>query len=211
MQHGDNMANANNSVDSENLVESENLTDRDGAVKAQTLHWVRDFIVAHSICPFAQREVERDSVRIEVVRSKKMAVALEELMAEMAWLDEHEQAETSLLVFPTLFRDFEHYLDFVDLAESLLVEQGYEGIYQLATFHPDYCFADAEPDDVANYTNRSPYPMLHLLREASLEKAIAAYGDTEQIPERNIAYLEAMGSDAAEAILARCMREERQI
>ncbi|MGM0521546.1 MAG: DUF1415 domain-containing protein [Pseudomonadota bacterium] len=210
MQHGDNMANANNSVDRENLVESENLTDRDGAVKAQTLYWVRDFIVAHTICPFAQREVERDSVRIEVVRSKKMAVALEELMAEMAWLDEHEQAETSLLVFPTLFRDFEHYLDFVDLAESLLVEQGYEGIYQLATFHPDYCFADAEPEDVANYTNRSPYPMLHLLREASLEKAIAAYGDTEQIPERNIAYLEAMGSDAAEAILARCMREERQ-
>lgn len=211
MQHGDNTANANNSVDSENLMESENLMDRDGAVKAQTLHWVRDFIVAHSICPFAQREVERDSVRIEVVRSKKMAVALEELMAEMAWLDEHKQTETSLLVFPTLFRDFEHYLDFVDLAESLLVEQGYEGIYQLATFHPDYCFADAEPDDVANYTNRSPYPMLHLLREASLEKAIAVYGDTEQIPERNIAYLEAMGSDAAEAILARCMREERQI
>jgi hypothetical protein len=201
MQHGD-KATASKSVDTEELI------DRDGAVKAQTLHWVRDFIVAHTICPFAQREVEQDSVRIEVVRSKKIAVALEELMAEVAWLDEHKDTETSLLVFPTLFRDFEHYLDFVDLAESLLAEQGYEGIYQLATFHPDYCFADAEPEDAANYTNRSPYPMLHLLREASLENAIAAYGDTEQIPARNIAYLEAMGSEAAEAIRARCLRDK---
>ncbi|WP_083651582.1 DUF1415 domain-containing protein [Vreelandella massiliensis] len=204
MQHGNNTANAHNAA------EQGGERDKDSAVKAQTLRWVRDFIVAHTICPFAQREVERDSVRIEVVRSKKMAVALEELMAEIAWLDEHAQTETSLLVFPTLFRDFEHYLDFVDLAESLLVEQGYEGVYQLATFHPDYCFADAAPEDAANYTNRSPYPMLHLLREASLEKAIAAYGDTAQIPERNIAHLEAMGGDAAEALLTRCLREERQ-
>lgn len=112
--------------------------------------------------------------------------------------------ETTLLVFPTLFKSFDHYLDYVELAENLLFELGYEGVYQLATFHPDYCFADADPLDAANYSNRSPYAMVHLLREASVERAIAFYGDTAAIPERNIAYLTALGSKTAEAQLQRC-------
>ena len=117
-------------------------------------------------------------------------------MVEVQWLDEHSETATTLLVFPTLFKNFDHYLDFVELAESMLVDQGYEGVYQLATFHPDYCFDGAEPDDAANYTNRSPYAMVHLLREESVEQAIAFYGDTDAIPERNIAKLTAMGSCA---------------
>ena len=124
----------------------------DYQVALQTLSWVRTFIVAHDICPFAQRELERDAIRVEVVRSKKIDVALEELMVEVQWLDEHPETETTLLVFPTLFKSFDHYLDFVELAERMLVDQGYEGVYQLATFHPDYCFDGAEPDDAANYT-----------------------------------------------------------
>ncbi|MGO2241058.1 MAG: DUF1415 domain-containing protein [Halomonas sp.] len=176
----------------------------DNRIVAQTLSWVRTFIVAQDICPFAQRELERESIRVEVVRSKKMEVALEELMIEVQWLDEHLETETTLLVFPTLFKSFDHYLDFVELAEHILLDQGYEGIYQLATFHPDYCFDGAEPEDAANYTNRSPYAMVHLLREESVEKAIEFYGDTDAIPERNIAKLTAMGSDAAEQQLQRC-------
>lgn len=176
----------------------------DNEIVVQTLNWVRTFIVAENICPFAQRELERESIRVAVVRSKKIEVALEELMVEVQWLDEHPETETTLLVFPTLFKSFDHYLDFVELAESILVDQGYEGIYQLATFHPDYCFEDAEPDDASNYTNRSPYSMVHLLREESVEKAIEFYGDTEVIPERNIAKLTAMGSDVAEQRLQRC-------
>lgn len=177
----------------------------DNQIVAQTLNWVRTFIVAHDICPFAQRELTRESIRVEVVRSKKIEVALEELMVEVQWLDENPATETTLLVFPTLFKNFDHYLDFVELAESILVDQGYEGIYQLATFHPDYCFDGAEPDDAANYTNRSPYAMVHLLREESVEKAIEFYGDTDVIPERNIAKLTAMGSEAAEQQLQRCL------
>lgn len=176
----------------------------DYQVAAQTLNWVRTFIVAHDICPFAQRELGRDAIRVEVVRSKKIDVALEELMVEVQWLDEHSETATTLLVFPTLFKSFDHYLDFVELAERVLVDQGYEGVYQLATFHPDYCFEGAEPDDAANYTNRSPYAMVHLLREESVEQAIAFYGDTDAIPERNIAKLTAMGSEAAEQQLQRC-------
>ncbi|RUR34266.1 DUF1415 domain-containing protein [Vreelandella nanhaiensis] len=180
----------------------------DEVVAQQTLKWVRNFIVAHNVCPFAQREVERDSIRVEVVRSKKLEVALEELMAEVQWLDEHPETETTLLVFPTLFKHFEHYLDYVELAESILAEQGYEGIYQLATFHPDYCFEDADPDDASNYTNRSPYAMVHLLREASVEKAIEFYGDTSVIPERNIEHLNTIGSEEAERCLQKALNQE---
>jgi len=176
----------------------------DEDVIRQTRHWVSDVIVAENICPFAQREVSRDSVRVSVSRVKKMAMALETLMLEVAWLDEHASTQTTLLVFPTLFRDFELYLDFVEIADRLLIDQGYEGVYQLATFHPDYCFADAAPDDPANYTNRSPYPMVHLLREESLSQAIEHYGDTRQIPENNIARLREMGAEEAQRRLAAC-------
>ncbi|HBP77444.1 MAG TPA: DUF1415 domain-containing protein, partial [Halomonas sp.] len=155
----------------------------DQQVVDQTLAWVSHFIVGHNICPFAKRELDSNTIRVEVVRSKKVDVALEELVAGVEWLNEHPEAETTLLVFPTLFKSFDHYLDYVELAEQLLVELGYEGIYQLATFHPDYCFADAEPEAAANYSNRSPYAMVHLLREASVERAIAFYGDTAAIPE----------------------------
>lgn len=176
----------------------------DALVVAQTLTWVANFIVGHNICPFAKRELEREAVRVEVVRSKKVDIALEELVAEFEWLDTHPETETSLLVFPTLFKSFDHYLDFVELAEQLLEQLGYEGVYQLATFHPDYCFADADPDEAANYSNRSPHPMIHVLREASVEKAIEFYGDTAAIPERNITYLTEMGQDALEQQWQRC-------
>jgi hypothetical protein len=178
----------------------------DNQIMEQTLAWVRTFIVEHNICPFAKRELEGGTLRVEVVRSKKIDVALEELIAEVEWLNEHPETETTLLVFPSLFKNFDHYLDYIELAESLLAELGYEGVYQLATFHPDYCFADAEPEDAANYTNRSPYAMVHLLREASVEKAIAFYGDTEQIPERNITHLTELGNAAAEELLQRCLK-----
>ncbi|MCS2608658.1 DUF1415 domain-containing protein [Halomonas dongshanensis] len=181
------------------------LDDRD--ITVQTLHWVKHFIVDHQICPFARRELERETIRVSVVRSKKLDVALDELVAELQWLDAHPDTETSLLVFPTLFRSFDAYLDYIELAESLMVTLGYEGVYQLATFHPDYCFEGAEVDDAANYSNRSPYAMVHVLREASVERAIEAYGDTQQIPERNMTYLDAMGAQKAERFLQAALDE----
>jgi len=177
----------------------------DELVTQQTLMWVNSFIVELNVCPFARRELEKNRVKVCVVRSKKIEIALEELMTEVQWLDQHTETETTLVVFPTLFRDFHRYLDFIDLAENLLFEKGYEGIYQVATFHPDYCFADAEPDDVSNYTNRSPYPMIHLLRESSVEKAIEFYGETQEIPENNIKLMESMGTDKVQAILTAVM------
>lgn len=174
----------------------------DETIINQTLNWVRSFVIKLNICPFAKREVERNTLKIKVASVTKVKLAMEELLMELIFLDEHLTTETTLLVFPCLFKDFFQYLDFVDLAELLIQEQGYEGIYQLATFHPDYCFADTEFDDVTNYTNRSPYPMLHILREKSLEKAISYYGNTEAIPENNIMTMKRLGIKGIKNILA---------
>lgn len=178
----------------------------DELVTTQTMTWVKEFIVSLNVCPFAKREVEKGSVRYVVLRSKKMDVALEELMAEIQWLDEHPETETTLLIFPTLFKDFHRYLDFVETAEDLMFDQECEGVYQLATFHPDYCFSGTEPDDVSNYTNRSPYPMLHLLREASVDKAIEFYGDTSEIPNQNIEKMEKLGKSKLDEMFSGCMK-----
>ena len=130
----------------------------------RTRRWVEEVIVAHSFCPFARREVERQSIRYTVSPESQVAGALEVLIDECLQLDRDSCIETTLLIYPQGFDVFEDYLDFAALAEALLVEQGYEGIYQLATFHPDYRFADAPEDDPANYTNRSPCPVLHIIR-----------------------------------------------
>lgn len=169
------------------------MSDLTTTTREETLHWVRSFIIHYNICPFAKVPVNKGQLRIEVLDTRKKAQALEALMDEIFLLENDPSIETTLLVFSTAFKDFFAYLDWVDLAERLLHEQGFDGVYQIATFHPEYCFADSEPDDYANYTNRSPYPMIHLLRESSLDKAIQAYGDTSKIPEQNIKTMRELG------------------
>ncbi len=173
----------------------------DSLIAQQTLNWVRSFIIKYNLCPFAKGPVNKGSLRVAVSSTSKKAQALEDLMSEIQFLDNHPEVETTLLVFANSFKIFFSYLDFVDLAERLLLEQDYEGVYQLATFHPEYYFADTDPEDVANYTNRSPYPMVHLLREDNLEKAISAYGDTEIIPQRNSTTLHKLGLEKIKKIL----------
>nr|WP_298249773.1 DUF1415 domain-containing protein [uncultured Halomonas sp.] len=170
---------------------------------AATRQWVETFVVPRNICPFAGREVARDTIRYVAVDAGDWERALLALVAECERLDETPAIETTLLVLAPGLEAFEDYLDFLEVAEALLVDQGYEGTYQLASFHPDYCFADAEPEDPANFTNRSPSPMLHLLREAGLEQALAHYPDPEAIPERNMAALREEGHDALDTALAR--------
>ncbi len=167
-----------------------------------TEDWIRSFIIPLNICPFAKREFDKGSIKIDVINAPTIQEALEEIFIALVFLDKTPEVETSLLVFPSLFKDFLDYLDFVDYAESLLDEEEYEGVYQLATFHPDYCFADTAPNDVTNYTNRSPYPMLHLLREKSVEKAIKHYGDTTKIPEDNMNTMRKLGLENIKKRLA---------
>lgn len=170
----------------------------------QTKAWLTSVIIEHNICPFADREVKRDSIRYSVQQDPDLELCLQQLIMECRILDMDKDVETSLLIYKNVFNEFDSYLSFVDLANALLVDQGYQGVYQLASFHPNYCFADAEQNDAANYTNRSPYPMLHIIREASLEKALENYPEPESIPERNIELTRRLGLKQMQALLQAC-------
>ena len=176
---------------------------------AATRAWVETFVVAQDVCPFAGRELARDTLRYAETAADDWETALLALVEECRRLDEDPGIETTLLVLTRGVEDFDDYLDLLAIAEALLAERGYEGVYQLASFHPDYCFEDAAADDPGNFTNRSPWPMFHLLREAGLERALAHYpDDPAQIPERNIAAMHRLGHDRlAEALAA--LREAR--
>ena len=165
-----------------------------------TADWIESVVVAHNFCPFAKRELRRDSVRYALAEGGA-ETALAALLEECRHLDADAGTETTLLILPHGFDDFEEYLDLTAMAEDLLAEHGYEGVYQVASFHPDYRFANADADDAANYTNRSPYPMLHLLREDSLSRAIDAYPDVDAIPDANIAKARALGAAHWQALL----------
>lgn len=138
-------------------------------------------------------------MRYALAESSDLEGLLHALVAECQRLDADASIATTLLIAPSGMDDFDDYLDWVELSERLLDDLGYAGVYQLASFHPDYVFDGVEADDPANATNRSPAPMLHLLREAELEKALASYPDPEAIPERNMVRLRASDSAALAA------------
>ena len=105
---------------------------------------------------------------------------------ELRHIDKTPEVETTLLIFANAVPDFHEYLDLLDMTQAWLEEQELEGIFQLASFHPQYQFANSDPDDEANYTNRSPFPVIHILREDSVERAVGSHPDPTMIPERNI-------------------------
>lgn len=171
---------------------------------AQTKKWILDVVVGCNFCPFALREVKKDTISFEVVEGNKAAV-LKVLSAALARMNAHEEIETMFLLLPQNFSRFGDYLKLVDAADVLVKKEGYEGIYQIASFHPDYLFAGSSIDDPANYTNRSPYPMLHILREESVSRAIDSYPDTEKIPEKNTAFAREKGLAYMQRLRAACM------
>lgn len=169
--------------------------------------WLEQMVIGHNFCPFAQREFLRNSIRYVVCHSSKSKVVLDKLLDECRYLDEQPATETTLLIMPVGFADFYRYLQWLDAAQQCLLDAGYEGIYQLASFHPDYCFTDCEYDDAANFTNRSPYPIVHLLREERLASAIAAYPAVEDIPQRNMDYARRLGHSVLQQQLESLLRD----
>ena len=126
--------------------------------------------------------------------------------SQVLLVDKSDAIETTLLIHPQVLQDFYQYIDFLEAADELLVDMDLEGVYQVASFHPDYQFGGTEPDDVENYTNRSPYPMLHLLREDSLSQAIDNYPEVDLIPERNIECMNEQGLEKMQQLLAACLK-----
>ena len=164
----------------------------DSEIIEQTIKWIKDVVIASNFCPFAAREMKRNTIYYEVARTGEEN-PLELFLKQCSYLDSNKEIETSLLIFPDAFQNFDVYLDLVFKAEKLLKKKGFEGIYQVASFHPLYKFAGSTDDDAANFTNRSPYPMLHLLREDSIEKSLLRYPNPENIPENNIHFARKKG------------------
>jgi len=169
-----------------------------------TRHWLEAAVIGLNLCPFAKAVHVKRQIRWAVTAASDAGTLLAELRGELARLaDADPQAtDTTLLIHPRALTDFIDYRFFLDDANRALRKLGYEGILQLASFHPAYEFADAAPDDLANHTNRSPHPMLHLLREASIDRAVAAYPDAEAIYGRNVETLRALGHAGWRRLLA---------
>ena len=177
---------------------------KDEKIIAAVRQWVETVVVGLNLCPFAKRELIKNRVRFTVTKALTEEQLLIDLEAELELLNNNEFIETTLLIHPQVLQDFYNYNQFLDYVEGLLTQMGLTGVYQIASFHPDYQFGGTEPNDVENYTNRSPYPLLHLIREDSLERAIANYPDSDQIPERNIALLKSLGRDKMQSLLLSC-------
>lgn len=167
--------------------------------------WIQGTVLDLNLCPFAGVPLAQGRVRFALTQADSVELLLRQLDAELALLDHDTDIETTLLIHPQVLNDFLAYNQFLTLAEGLLVESNRDGVYQIASFHPDYQFAGTAPADAENYSNRSPYPMLHLLREDSVARALANFADPEAIPERNIERLNDIGAEKLQAMLTDCI------
>lgn len=157
--------------------------------------WVDEVIVGEQFCPFAKMPRENDRIKLTICHEKKMAEVLSSIASECKYLDEHPKVETSLIACPNTLAKFDDYLDVLEMANDLLEDIGYLGVYQLASFHPEYQFEGEAPQSISNYTNRSIVPIFHIIREASITQALQFIKHPEEIPERNIAHAQALGLD----------------
>lgn len=179
----------------------------DETIILQTISWIKSVVIGCNFCPFAAKAMLRKSIRYVVLRESNIRDVRKALVREMQFLDTEDSIETTLIILPDSFADFSQYLKLVRKAELTIAKQGYEGIYQLASFHPDYRFAGTNNDDPANYTNRSVYPILHILRESSISHAVDEYPDTDRIPDNNIAYAREKGIGYMQLLLADIAKE----
>lgn len=169
----------------------------DDEVLAATRRWLEQAVIGLNLCPFAKSVYVKNQVRLVVSRARHLDAFLDDLDAELERLKSTpaDELDTTLLIHPTLFPDFLVFNDFLDVADSVLADHELEGVVQIAPFHPDFVF-DGEPEgDMSHFTNRSPYPTLHLIREESLARAIESFGDTDVIYERNINVLRQLGPE----------------
>jgi hypothetical protein len=169
----------------------------DDAIIAATRRWLERAVIGLNLCPFAKAVYVKEQVRYVVTRADTPEALLEVLMVELERLAETsaEKIDTTLLIHPFVLGDFEDYNEFLDVADAAVEDMQLEGQLQVASFHPDYQFADTDQNDISNYTNRAPYPILHLLREDSISRAVEAFPDAGDIFEKNIETMENLGHD----------------
>jgi len=157
-------------------------------VEREIRQWLQRVVVGLNLCPFASRPLQDNTLRIHVTDCRDQATLLQVLFDEILLLQESpvQTIETSLLVLTNVLQSFDEFNQFLDLSDQLLIDRGWQGVFQIASFHPQYCFHGVDTDSAENLTNRSPYPVLHIIREESLQRALAQYPNPEVIPQRNI-------------------------
>lgn len=165
------------------------------AIIALTQAWLEKAVIGLNLCPFAKAVYVKQQIRYVVSQATDTDALLTELKTELQFLQDSDPAEidTTLLILPEVLDDFLDYNDFLDTADEAIEDLELDGEIQIASFHPDYQFAGTNADDIENYTNRSPYPILHLLREASIERAVEAFPEAEEIYEKNMETLRKLG------------------
>jgi hypothetical protein len=166
--------------------------------------WLERAVIGLNLCPFAKAVHMKGQIRYVVSEAREPKQLAEELMGELKHLHacDPSQTDTTLLIHPWVLTDFFDYNEFLDTADAIVAGLDLEGEIQVASFHPQYQFADTQPQDIENYTNRAPYPILHLLREASIEKAVAAFPDARSIYKRNIVTLRELGPEGWKRLFA---------
>lgn len=176
----------------------------DAPVIDATRRWVERAVVGLNLCPFARAPMVQQKIRYVVSQARDPDALLDDLLGELQSLNAVDAAEceTTLLIHPHVLGDFLDYNDFLDAADAAVETLGLEGELQVASFHPDYQFDGSSPDDVENFSNRSPFPTLHLLREASVERAMESMTDTDSIYRRNVKTLQKLGTDGWQALWA---------
>jgi hypothetical protein len=173
-------------------------------VIAATAAWVEKAVIGLNLCPFAKAVQVKKQIRYVVSDATTEEELLRDLMDELQTLSdtEAEQVDTTLLIHPSVLNDFLDYNDFLDVADAAVEDMDLAGELQVASFHPQYQFADTEPDDIGNYTNRSPYPTLHLLREESIDRAVEAFPDAADIFDKNIDTMRELGHEGWDRLMA---------
>ncbi|KRG71740.1 hypothetical protein ABB29_02585 [Pseudoxanthomonas dokdonensis] len=171
------------------------MTTDPAAVEAATRRWLERAVIGLNLCPFAKAVYVKQQVRMVVSDASTPEALLEQLAEELLLLRDTpvEQVDTTLLVHPQVLTDFLDYNDFLDNADAAVEALGLQGIIQVASFHPDYQFAGTAAEDIGNYSNRSPFPTLHLLREESIDRAVEVFPDPDVIVERNLQTLDQLG------------------
>lgn len=168
-----------------------------------TKEWLNDIVIGLNICPFAKKEFVNNTIHYHLSKTEQVKTALHEFIEQCQYLQNHDEIETTLIIYGNGFRGFDRYLDLVDYANDLLVNSGFEGIFQVASMHPEYCFDGEDYDDASNFTNRSPYPIIHLIRETSMSRVLSVYNEPEKIPENNIKLTQEKGANFFQQVLTR--------
>jgi uncharacterized protein len=171
---------------------------------AATQHWLETAVIGLNLCPFAKAVYVKQQIRYVVSKARSPEALQQDLVAELGHLQETDpdETDTTLLIHPWVLNHFLDYNDFLNVADASIEAADLAGEIQIASFHPQYQFADAGPDDIENYTNRSPYPMLHLLREASIDRAVEAFPDASKVFEKNMETMRQLGLEGWKLLIA---------